>query len=300
MSNTLKDKTIIVTGGNGFIGGHLIARLVAERAHVVAVVRPGRTVPRLTAMGEKHVVIEADVGDANSVKSLGRRYQPHYVYHLVAERDKERLVNNLSWSSGVAASLMRAFVSPNLMRFVTIGSSLEVPAAPGIHLSPHGIAKAKAMETMQKISEHEGIPFSAFRTHYVYGPLQSERKFIPTVVRAILENKPIRLTDRHIAKRYIYVSDIIEACLRILDLPPRHDNVYMATAPNQHTNHEIVEAIAHCLERDVQISETPFRPRQWDREHWGAENGLPNWAPMVDLEIGLQNTIAAEIARVGG
>src|ERR1700756_3245828 len=81
----MKSQNVVVTGGSGFIGSHLVARLLAEGAHVAVVTRYGNIVKneRLRGCWRDIEVIESDLRNRGSLASL-RQFKPDIVFHLAA------------------------------------------------------------------------------------------------------------------------------------------------------------------------------------------------------------------------
>ena len=300
MTNSLNGASVLVTGASGFIGAHLVARLIAEGATVCALVQRGRRNTRLKTLGIEHCAVVADLEDAHSLSELLGHHAPDYIFHLSAERDITKLTACPDRSANISTALMRATASTKLKRFVTIGSSLEIPdPTTGLPCGPHGVAKARSMQAMQALSTQNDIPFSALRTHYVYGPLHGPNKLIPVAIRAAATGVPMSVTDAAIQKRFVYVLDIVDACLQVLNMPADPNKVYLATAEVQYSNESVISRIGQLMGKEIRVKSNAFPARAWDRANWDLPvetvNFLPGWSANTNLDQGLRATIAAEM-----
>ncbi|PCJ05055.1 MAG: hypothetical protein COB16_16895 [Rhodobacteraceae bacterium] len=300
MSNKLSGTSVLVTGADGFIGAHLVARLIKEGAAVCGLVQAGRGNTRLKALGVDHCSVAVNIGDTHSYAEILNRFKPGFIFHLAAERNEAKLISTPNWSATTGVALMQAAASPRLQRFVTIGSSLEIPdPISGLPIGPHGVAKARAMQAMQAASIQVKVPFSALRTHYVYGPLHGAHKLIPTAIRAAATGIEMPATGANIRKRFVYVLDIVDACLQVLNLPADPDTVYMTTSETQYSNHEVILRIGQLMGKSIRMTPDAFSARAWDRPNWelpeNTSASLPGWSARTDLDQGLGATIAAEM-----
>ncbi|MGC1497457.1 MAG: NAD-dependent epimerase/dehydratase family protein [Sulfitobacter sp.] len=294
----LSGSSFLVTGAAGFVGAHLVAHLVASGASVCALTHKGHRITRLSALGVAHCAVASDLTDNDEIAAILDRVAPDVIFHLAAERDVTALIAKPDMSAMTGAALVRAAARLNLKRFVTIGSSLEYPdKGTGDPVGPHGTAKALAMQAMQRASIEVDLPFSAFRTHYVYGPLHGAQKLIPTAIRAAAKGATMPMTGTDIRKRFVYVGDIVAACMHVLTLPADSKEIYLATATDEHSNQDVIDRIAQLMGKTIDFETGAFASRGWDRPHWDLPVGatlLPGWQPAIHIDQGLKATILAE------
>jgi len=281
-----------VTGAAGFVGAHLSARLLALGADLRALVRPSSNLWRFRALGIAPSLIRVDLQDAPSAVKLIADFRPHVVFHLATERDAARLEANSDCNTVVAAAVLDGAASPDLERLVYIGSSLEVPEPTGIGVEhPHGRAKARALALIKKRGATEDLPTSLMRTHYVYGPLERTDKLIPKAIEASVTGAVLSLTPGGIRKRHVFISDLVAACLAVLDEPASTERVYLTTAHAQYANEDLISKMSDLVGKPIRCDIGAFQPRAFDRADWSLTAGpgetLTHWQVPTDIDQGL-------------
>ncbi|MEO0667962.1 MAG: NAD-dependent epimerase/dehydratase family protein [Pseudomonadota bacterium] len=299
----LQAKEILVTGANGFIGAHLIAELLRHGAHVTGIVRPTSDCWRFDALGISPKRLVCDLADQTRLEQLLGTLDFDVVFHLAAERDHQKLMQAEAEGRHACAgdNVMRAVASaPRLARFVSLGSSLEVPdRETNQPVGPHGKSKFRELQAMRALASTLDIPFSPTRTHYVYGPLQTQTKLVPVAIRAAHTGDPISLTGPDIRKRYVYVLDVVAALLHVQDQSPPTDEVQLITSAQQISNLDVVRHISDLARKPLDIAMQDFAARDFDRGDWtlsGAGTPLAGWHAKTPLVDGLRACLDWETA----
>lgn len=295
-----RGKKVLVTGSNGFVGAHLMARLMAQGAEVTGLVRSSSDHWRFDALEIAPQVLTCDLDDKVKLDALLSHWGAEYVFHLAAERDRGKLgladAQERSACSGV--NVMQATASERLARFISVGSSLEVPdTVSGQPSGLHGKSKARELQALRTLAETLNLPYSPTRTHYVYGPLQAAGKLVPVAVKAARAGLTVSLTGPEIRKRYVYVLDFVDALLKVPDLPATPYDVQLITCTQQVSNLDVVEKIATLVGKPISILSGDFSAREFDRSDWIlSESGtpLPGWQARTSLVDGLRSCVEWE------
>lgn len=294
-------KRVLITGANGFVGAHMVARLIGLGAEVSCLLRSTSDRARFEALGLSPKILICDLEDRERLEALVQPLAVQYVFHLAAERDREKLAqaDDERRSACAGGHVMAAARSEHLLRFISVGTSLEV-AGPmnGQPSALHGKSKARELAALRAMAQKLNIPYAPTRTHYVYGPLQSPQKLVPVAIRALRQGVGISLTAPQISKRYVYVLDLIEALLQVPDLPVNPADVHLITSPQQLSNLAVVETIAALMGKPCKTALDRFAAREFDREDWDlseAGTPMPGWQPKTSLVEGLRACIAAEV-----
>lgn len=227
---------ILVTGGAGFIGGHLSAALIAA-GHSVTVV-DNLSSGRREFVPCNATLVEADVTSSEFGVILAS-FAPEAVYHLAAQisvslsaRDpgfdaQENICGGLNVLSAAAGAGVRKFIIAS--SGAVYGTSPEIPfseTSPKCPVSPYGIAKYALEHYCRYFAQLRGLHTTALRLGNVYGPRQNplgEAGVVAIFLQRMLEGKPVEIHGTGVqAKDYVYVGDVVDAMVRALEveLPP--------------------------------------------------------------------------------
>ena len=215
----------VVTGGAGFIGSHLVDALVAAGDDVTVVDHLRRAKRNLDPA---HRVARADVTDQAAVTTALQAARPQVVYHLAAQIDVRRSVEDPAHDArvnigGTAAALTaaRAAGAERVVLASTAGVYGDPPALPTPEeavlepLSPYGAGKLAAETYMTLFSRLYGISTLSLRMANVYGPRQDphgEAGVVAIFCAAAAEGRAAHIYgDGTQTRDFIYVGDAVEA-----------------------------------------------------------------------------------------
>jgi len=303
-----KDSAILVTGGAGFIGSHLVRRLVGDGHAVSVTVKYASLIDnvRLADVWDRIEVIEADLRNADSLRPLAKRHFDA-IYHLAAYNhvgDSFLHVNEALQSNAVAtANLIESGVAFGLFLYMSTsecyGLQNEVPFredATSFPISPYAVGKY-AGELYARFKRHQtGQPIVCVRPFNTFGPYQSEKAVIPELIIRCLRGLPVETTEGLQTREFNYVDNQIDGLLAATAADPPPDGII-----NIGSNHEI--AIRDLVRRihelcgtdaELRIGALPTRPTEiWrmSSDNQRAKD-LLGWSPRVPFDEGLQRTVA--------
>jgi dTDP-glucose 4,6-dehydratase len=270
-------KTLLVTGGAGFIGSALVHHLIAETDHRVV------TVDKLTYAGhraslaevegeERHHFERVDIAEPGAVAALFDRYRPDGVIHLAAETHVDRsidgpgafirtnVVGTFTLLEAARAHLpTREPAERDAFRFVSVSTD-EVFGSLGPEgyfredtpydpRSPYSASKASADHMAMAYFHTYGLPVIVTNCSNNYGPRQHPEKLIPTVILKALAGDPIPIYGSGTNVRdWLYVGDHVRAILTAFDRGTPGDS-YAVGTNNERTSLEMAEAICALLDR---------------------------------------------------
>ncbi len=305
---------ILVTGGAGFIGSALVERLVAA-GHRVTVVDDGSSgrPERVSAGATLH---EADVAAAD-LGAAFRAAAPEAVVHLAARSSIAESVREPVRHAAVnvcgTVNVLEQSVAHGVGRFVfgSTGGALYGDAAPlptpESHppqpLSPYGASKAAAEAHVAAMGRLAGLRWTVLRYGNVYGPGQAAggaSGVVAAFARAMLDGvRPVIHGDGRQTRDYVYIDDIVEAHLRVLDAGA--DGVFNLGTGKARTVREVFEAVARAAGYCGAPVHAPARPGEQRRScldvrRAGRDLG---WTPRVSFADGIDRTLAwFDAARV--
>ena len=223
---------ILVTGGAGFIGSHIVDTCVAS-GHEVLVVDD------LSSGREENIHLKArlervDIRNAQRVEELIRAFRPEFVNHHAAQVDVQRSVEDPICDVGInvlgTVGLMRSAGQAGAKGFVfaSSGGAMygECPKSatertPKMPLSPYGVAKITAEMYLFVLSRLLGVKSVSLRYANVYGPRQSpdgEAGVVSIFANRMLDGEaPTIFGDGEQIRDYVYVEDIARVNLMMME-----------------------------------------------------------------------------------
>ncbi|NBC96258.1 MAG: NAD-dependent epimerase/dehydratase family protein [Deinococcus-Thermus bacterium] len=308
------NKRVLVTGAGGFIGSHLTERLVREGADVRAFVRyTSNGSPGLLGLADPHVrrsldVVFGDLRDPDAVDAaVGGREMVFHLGALIAipysyvHPTEVAAVNVIGTQNVLNAARRRQAHVIHTSTSEVYGTARYAPideAHPLQPQSPYSASKIGADALALSYHASFELPVSVVRPFNTYGPRQSGRAVIPTIVAQALHRDRIELGALAPTRDLLFVSDTVDGFLRSAAHPEA-----LGTATNLGTGVEIsigelAERIAALVGRDVPIRSTEERVRPGVSEVFrlvcdpGRARDKLGWRPQVALDAGLRDVIA--------
>jgi dTDP-glucose 4,6-dehydratase len=329
-SNAFADRTVVVTGGAGFIGSAVIRHLLDEtQAQVVNVDKLTyaanlASIPQARGNG-RYSLEKVDICDGPALRRIFEQYRPAAVMNLAAESHVDRSIDGPS-----------AFVQTNLLGTFTLlqealgywqslggerrdrfrllhvstdevfGSLPETglfsEASPYAPNSPYSATKAGSDHLVRAWRETYGLPTLVTNCSNNYGPYHFPEKLIPHIILKALAGEALPVYgDGMNVRDWLYVEDHARALTLVLERGAVGET-YNIGSRNERTNRAVVETICDLLDeqspskfgsRRALISFVPDRPghdRRYAIDPSKIENAL-GWRPRESFESGLARTV---------
>lgn len=264
---------VLVIGGNGFIGSHVVDALVQRGESVAAFDRFGRVEPQFDAAGVE--VVSGDFLNGDDVRRAiaGR----DVVLHLLSTTDPASAENDptVDIRTNVLASveLFRACVDAGVKRvvFASTGGAIygDQPqtvfqeADQALPVSPYAIGKLAIENYLRYFGRKFGLGSTIVRISNPYGPRQNPEKrqgVIPIFLRRLADGLPVTIYgDGSMIRDYVYVQDVAEMIADVSTGHPQHD-VYNLGSGRGSSLLEIVELIRSVTGRDLECQYQPAPP----------------------------------------
>jgi dTDP-glucose 4,6-dehydratase len=327
-------RSIIVTGGAGFIGSHLVRRLVADGHRVL-------NIDKLTYAGNlfslndvcghpAYSFLQADIADARVIDEAFRAFQPDLVFHLAAESHVDRSITGpmtfIETNVTGTATLLQVSLEtwhrhprPEDFRFIHVSTD-EVFGALGAEgvftesspyqpRSPYSASKAASDHLVRAWGETYGLPFIITNSSNNYGPCQHPEKLIPLVITRALRGEPIPIYGNGTQVRdWLHVLDHCDALVRVAALGRNHET-YLIGGGNEWRNLDLVHELCRILDRLApksagsgyaeQISFVTDRPGHDFRYALdaGKVRAQTGWMPDVTCREGFTSTVEWYLAH---
>lgn len=280
-------KTILITGGAGFIGSTVVRLLVRETLYRVVTVDKLTYAGNLASLAEvlddpRHRFVQADIADATVMRSLFADEQPDAVLHLAAESHVDRSIDapadfiqtNVVGTYTLLQEALRhhGALPPEraeAFRFVHVSTdevfgSLGVTGyfvedTPYAPRSPYAASKAASDHLVRAWHHTYGLPTITTNCSNNYGPYQFPEKLIPLAIQRALKGEPIPVYGRGDNVRdWLYVEDHARALLAVLDRGVPGET-YNIGCRGERRNLEIVEALCTLLDQRAPHPAIPDR-----------------------------------------
>jgi NAD dependent epimerase/dehydratase len=312
-------KKILVTGGGGFIGSHLVEALVKKGHKVKALVEYNTDntwgwIDSFDPIIKKSVeVISGDIRDQNLVIKLVKNVD--IIFHLAAlisipysyisprSYISTNIIGTLNLLEAIKASNVELFVQTSTSE--VYGSSQYFPIDEKHPLnaqSPYAASKIGSDQLALSYNKSFNLPVTIIRPFNTFGPRQSLRAFIPTIITQIVSNKKIIKLGNLSSKRdFSYVSDTVKGfinCIENKRCLGKSINLGTGMAFSmQETLDIIIKEIGK--KANIEIEKKRLRPKKSEVDHLLSSNILAkkliNWEPVFKnkngFRKGLQKTI---------
>jgi NAD dependent epimerase/dehydratase len=307
-------RKVLVTGAGGFIGSHLAEHLAREGAEVRAFVRYTsrgehgwleQVTPDAAAAIE---VFRGDLANPEAVLSaLGGR---DTVFHLGAlipipysyRHPREFVTANVEGTLNVLEAARREeparIVHTSTSEVYGTAQNVPIDEQHPLHpQSPYAASKVGADQLALSFQRSFGTPVVIARPFNTYGPRQSARAVIPTIITQALARDVIELGATSPTRDFLYVEDTVAGIARCGESEGVDGEVINLGTGTEASIAEVAARVLRMLDREVpvELDEQRLRPPDSEVERLLADTTkakeLLGWEPSVDLDEGLRRTI---------
>ena len=314
MDDHWSKKKVLVTGAGGFIGSHLIERLVNLGADVIGFVRyNSRNDWGLLEIIPPHMldsleVVSGDLMDFDAVSSAAKDVD--VLFHLGSlisipysyNRPRDTIENNVISTLNILTAARERGVEKivHTSSSEVYGTAQYVPIDEKHPLqgqSPYSASKIAADKIAESFYCSFDLPVATIRPFNTFGPRQSARAIIPTIITQAMEQETIRLGSLFPTRDYTYVKDTVNGFIKIAESDSSVGEVINIGSNFEISMGDLADKISNLLNKKISIIQDPsrVRPLKSEVQRLWCDNSkakrLIDWEPKVSLDQGLQETI---------
>jgi NAD dependent epimerase/dehydratase len=310
----LKGKKVLVTGAGGFIGSHLVDNLIEKEAEITAFIHYnsrndyGLIDDRNMKDNGSLTVVMGDITDPFSVHSVVKDQE--IVFHLAALigipysyiAPESYVRTNIIGTTNV----MQAALEENVQRIVHTSTSEVYGTAqytpidedhPLQGQSPYSASKIGADKIAESYFYSFGLPVSIFRPFNTFGPRQSTRAIIPTIITQALTSEVVKVGSLDPVRDLTFVQDTVRAFIAMATTNKSIGKTIHAGSGKGITIGELADKIIMKINPNAQIISESRRIRPANSEVLklicdnSRAREILGWTPEVSLDEGLEKTI---------
>ncbi|MFC1977732.1 GDP-mannose 4,6-dehydratase [Chloroflexota bacterium] len=313
--DSTSNKRVLVTGAGGFIGSHLTERLVDTGAQVKAFIRYNsrndwgllELLPR-DKLSEVEI-ITGDLRDSDAIRHaaegtdiifhLGSLIAIPYSYIHPREAIETNIMGTLNVLTAARENNVQRVVHTSTSEVYGTAQYVPINEDHPLHgQSPYSASKIGADMLAESFYRAFNLPVGTIRPFNTFGPRQSARAVIPTIITQALSREQIRLGELHPTRDFTYVDDMVAAFIKVSEMPG-----FSGETVNIGSNFEIsIGDIAGKvmtilgMKKEIVTDSRRVRPEKSEVDRLWCDNTrarkLLGWEPKVSFDEGLKSTIA--------
>ena len=297
---------VLVTGASGFIGSHIIPRLIEKGYDVWAL---ERYVAGRYAQSKNVKTVFADLREYFAVKNIISQVQPDIVIHLAAlsavsysySHPIEVIDTNLKGTVNLAEACLREV--PHFKQFLHAsttetygnGPTPKTEDTPQNPNSPYAVAKLAAEKYLLYLKDGHNFPVTILRSFNTYGRKRDYHFVVEHAIMKMLTEKTCRMGDLSPIRDFVYVDDHVSAYLTCLENPLAIGETFNFCTGRGIKIEELVYLIKKLIgfKGEIEWGTKPKRPLDIDVLIGSSEKAerVLGWRPQYTLEEGLAKTI---------
>lgn len=305
-------RDILITGGSGFIGRHLVTRLLKQKCNLYLLQRPGSQLPSVVEDAVTRVNCDDWSKDGISAVLPNKNFAT--ILHLASYgvNPKHRELRSISNINIVLPATLVELAHDWGANIVMLGSCSEYGSVEqGKKIdenSPletgklYGSSKAAGTLYACAVAEHLKVHMKVLRLFNVYGPGEAQHRLLPTLIRHLKNNERTPLSAGSQVRDFVYVKDIVDAIICAAELPQdiatvNYADIWNICSGQPYTVRQFAEIVAKQLDKHISLlgfSDLGMRP---DEIPWVVGNPdkiyqAAGWRAQYSLSAGITDILS--------
>ncbi|WP_036945014.1 NAD-dependent epimerase/dehydratase family protein [Pseudobacteroides cellulosolvens] len=299
-------KKVLITGASGFIGSHMVLRMVRENADVCVMARESSDLWRVEDVLNDIDIRRFDLRDQAALSAQMKQIKPDFIFHLGAygvdarQKDYYEAVNTNIIGT---MNLINAAGAIGCQKFINTGSCAEYGNKTEIihegdeltPLSIYGSTKAASVIIAHQIAHEKNIDIITLRSFGTFGENEGSHKFFPHLILSILNNIDINLTFCEQYRDYCYIENIIDGFVLAAKDKTVKNGIFNIGSGVVHKMKVFVDLVFKNIDTSSKpnYGAVPYR----ENEMWKQQPDISKirdvlgWEQRISLEDGIIRTI---------
>lgn len=306
----LTGKNILVTGGTGFIGSHLVERLTEEGARIICSYQDldQRSYFFTKNLDQKVILINLDVCDFNKLFNIVTKHQIDYIFHLAAQpivetafyNPKETLYTNIIGTINVLESvrlfskIKGAIIASSDKAYgkLTAKKYQENHALKGTH--PYEVSKSSADLISYAYYKTYNLPIAITRFGNIYGEGDLNfSRIIPGIMKSIINKEKLELrSNGRPIRDYLYVKDVVDGYILIAEnISKFKGEAFNFGSKDTYSVLKLIQLVNQILDKNINYSilDTAHNEIDYQSLDYSKATKKLGWKPKNNLELTIQN-----------
>ena len=296
---------ILVTGGAGFIGSHIVDLLIHNNHQVIVI--DNLITGKNENINKKAKFYNENLSNHEKIEEIFKKEDPEIVYHLAAQINVRKSVDNPIEDAKIniinTLNLLNLSVKYKIQQFIfsstggaIYGDTQEIPTKESKRenpISPYGCAKLAVEKYLIFYNKVHGLKFTCLRYSNVYGPRQNsegEAGVVSIFLNQMFSNKDVTIFGGIQKRDFVYVEDVAKA--NVLALSDTRSNIYNVGTSKETDIIEIFNKINRYFNGKFKPIYEDMKKGEQKRSclSYKKINEALNWQPLTNLDDGLDKT----------
>lgn len=301
-------EVILVTGASGFIGKHLIQKLLKYSYKIICLdlVFDNNFVSEFDGKLE---MITGNLMDISFIMTIIQKHSPDYVFHLAGLKNRTNSLPEFKSSNDinylVTLKLFETLLECQNLKLVTILGTIEEYGSANspfneetqeLPNSAYGLSKLSATKLALIFHHQFNLPVVIMRPSIAYGPGQGEEMFIPALVKTLIGKNAFKMTEGKQLRDFIYIDDLTDALIKVINNNKIKGQVLNIASGTSVRIKDIALQIAEITNsvEFLKLGEIPYRGSEIMNYTVNISKALSllQWYPKTNLNSGLGKTIS--------